>query len=353
MTTQLVPHLQLSRAVLVVTLCTVSVVLGGCDKSHMANNPSPVTACSGNSCLSWTGNVQSFCQSYTGSKQNEAYQASPRIYSYTLPITAFFKVIQRDPNGVDVFTTGEQTVSVGSSSGQVLPICHAATVNGEILTQRLQLTCVTNRQLANGATSANCNAQELTSAVVEIDIGVRKAFTRRDTEKHIFAPRALSATQVMSCTDACDGSGECIPIASAELHSKLFNLINNWQPGQGVSKAQLVTAVGAASDECKRSDSVIDKSGHIANTAKDPCAFEFETAGEKSHLTLPKTVDGQLNSASDGRRALFSRTNEALQLELPGDMSAYNGPLSEVTAPTNRTAIDFRTPTMCFRVTQH
>jgi hypothetical protein len=346
-------------------------------------NPS----CQGTACLNWTTSKADFCQQFS-SIPNEAFQAVPKSADFTLPITIFYKVLQTNASGTLVNTTPEQSWRVPSGQGSVLPICHAAqTGTTEVDTQTLQLTCVTNRALPNGSTSANCVGAELTNVIVNPFIG---DFTKEvagrmalgspqlndlrisstadsrtadlktadvgssSARQMLWAPSALSPGAQVDCTSTCDNqSGICIHVSSTVLNVNLQNLVNSWKPGTSINKATATAALGVT-DNCDRSSTLVNDKGLVANKGSKPCSVPLDFQGQPVMVNVPHEVVGEATVGASKRQVDFWASKE-LQLELPGDLAIYGGPILYISEPIgqNRTAVDFRTPTACVRVHEH
>jgi len=278
-------------------------------------------------------------------------------YSFILPVTVFYSVIQRDVTGKDVNTITGQVYTLGTL-GAVMPICHAVAVTSagltQTYTQRLQVICETNRALPNGATATSCTASETMNKVVEIDMQQMAYIGANfNTGNFTRAPQAIAYGDAVNCTALCDAEQNCTVISSASLSASLLNMSRNWQPGQVVTKTDVMGAVGAAMDRCNRSSGVISATAQVSNTADTACDVGVDTDSQVSAITLPKAITGGATVYATGKRLSFPDPTKSLQFTPVGDMSVFGGPILSVNAVSNRQAIDVQTPTMCFRISPH
>ena len=157
---------------------SVSEILVACGSKppQPSQGPPPQTQCAGDSCVSWTGVHSDSCYQFDPHAPNLAYQVATANFYFTEPITIFYSLIQKNAQGVDIATIPGQTYSLGNYSS-VLRICHAAMTpapNGQVVTQRLIMDCITNRQLPNGATGDGADGigddERVAGGVVGLDV---------------------------------------------------------------------------------------------------------------------------------------------------------------------------------------
>ncbi len=310
------------------------------------------TSCLGDKCLYWTTAEFASCEQINDDKRNLAYQTQPQHWRLTRPINLFFKVIQKDPGGTDIHESGEQVYRVSAREPTLLPICTVAKYNGIIVTQRIHPNCITNRTLPNNATSADCTADEQKAAeIIPTDTSFRYIGAKFISGSQISAPSTAAIGKSIDCSNVCgpNGTGECFRIRSRDLNAKLFNLVNAWKPGLPVDKKQLMAVAGLKDDKCNRENAVLSNSGAVSNKG-EYCPLEFDTDGETSKLEILPSIEGSVVVRNGNKQVLFENPGKALQLQLPGDIAVFGGPVVNVSVPSATSAIDVRTHLMCFRI---
>jgi hypothetical protein len=323
--------------------------------------PPPPKNCRGDACIYWTATQGASCVQYNPGKKNLAYTARSSSSSLTLPITVFLKLEQKDPTGAVVYTSPEQAYQLGTISPFQLPICtvavyHPSPNTDVIVTQRLFIACVTNRTLPNGATSANCASDELSTKVVDFNTSLKQpSLTNKLNDgQTIYAATAFSALDKVDCSVVCSpsGTGECLRVRSTDLKAKLFNTLQAWKPGQPVDKQKLMAAADIPTDKCSRDASVVSADGKIANKGKY-CALDFDTDGQKTRLEILPSILGEVADDIQGHKVLFKDPVKAPQLKIDGDAAIYGGAVMAMASPLKTSAIDVRTEAMCIRVYAH
>lgn len=340
--------------VLLITLCIGCLSCGGGGVS----TPTPVTSCAGAACLNFSVVQEDYCQQFDPKKPNAAYFATAKLSSFSLPIYLYYQVIETDPQGVDQPPSPEQQRLV-VQGGLATPSCQAAQINGVIYTQRLFVLCETDRQMPNGANHTSCTPAEQLQLTVQINYGNSARIPMHlNSKDRVYAPRALNPTDVVDCAVACTTTSDvpCLNFSSTAVSAKLLNLVNNWQPGKPLTKNDAMAAMGVSNDKCSRSDSLLESTGRLRNSAPNSCAISLGTIGEEqgdeASVTIPTVVSGYAQAGSSDRRIAFDSGKE-LQLVLPGDLGVYGGSIWSMSAPAGASAIDIRTPAACVRIHEH